>query len=161
MRNRRWLAALAALSTIAPPASTQQLDLLEPDRAFHFSARALDPASVEARFTIADGYYLYRDKIRFVVEPKAAGLVAPTLPSGKLKRDEFFGEVETYRGDLVVKLTFKDVAPGQSVVVKAESQGCADLGVCYPPNIQEATVILPAGTVIPANPTPKKKSWFN
>jgi thioredoxin:protein disulfide reductase len=150
---------LAAIASLA--AAAQPLDLLEPDKAFQFSARALGQNSLEARFEIADGYYLYRDKIRFTVEPRTTGLVAPTLPGGKLKHDEFFGDVETYRGDLVVKLALKDVAPGQKVIVKAESQGCADLGVCYPPNVQEVTVLLPAGTVVPDTGAPKRKSWFN
>jgi thiol:disulfide interchange protein len=51
--------------------------------------------------------------------------------------------------------------PGQKIVVQAESQGCADLGICYPPNIQRVTVALPAAG---SAPTPldeaPKKQWF-
>jgi len=135
---------------------------LPPDKAFRFTARALNPQAVEARFNIADGYYLYRDKLHFVVEPASAGLTSPDLPAGKIKQDEFFGKVETYRGDLTVKLDLKGTVPGQQVTVQAESQGCADIGICYPPNVQRVTVLLPAATAVPVAPgEPARKSWFN
>jgi len=139
-----------------------QSNPLPPDKAFRFSVRALNPQTVEARFTIADGYYLYRDKVRFVVEPAAAALVAPELPPGKVKHDDFFGAVETYRGNLTVNLDLKGTLAGQQVTVQAESQGCADVGICYPPNIQRVTLSLPAATAVPSGAgEPARKSWFN
>ncbi len=75
-----------------------------PEQAFRYSARALDSRTLEARFVIADGYYLYRDKFSFAVAPDGAVLGAPELPAGKIKTDQFFGKVETYRGTVVVKL---------------------------------------------------------
>jgi thiol:disulfide interchange protein DsbD len=147
---------------VAATAVAQQ-KLLEPERAFAFSARGLDPQTVEARFTIAGGYYLYRDKLKFAVEPAAiAG--TPSLPPGKMKHDEFFGDVETYRGTIAVRLPLERAAPGQTVTLRAESQGCADLGVCYPPQAQKITLSLPVvggppGTVVDA--VPPRKSWFN
>jgi thiol:disulfide interchange protein DsbD len=137
-------------------------DLLPPERAFAFSARGLDPSTVEARFAVADGYYLYRDKLRFTVEPNAvAGTAA--FPAGKWKEDAFFGRVETYRGDVVVRLPLERAAAGSTVVIKAESQGCADIGVCYPPTVQQVTIALPEsgsrpGALVEANPA--KKRWF-
>ncbi len=86
---------------------------MAPDKAFHFSARALDAQTVEARFTIADGYYLYRDKIHFALDPASGALVTPTLPAGKIKQDEFFGRVETYRGSMTVNLAVKNFTPGK------------------------------------------------
>src|SRR5262249_59887994 len=119
-----------------------------------------DARTIEARFMIADGYYLYRDKIHFTVEPAAAGLSVPPLPEGKVKEDQFFGRVETYRDGVVVKLTLKDVRPGQEVVIAAESQGCADIGLCYPPTVQRVTLALPEASVIQNTPI-AKKPWFN
>lgn len=159
MTSVRWLCALMLAQAAAAAAAP---DLLPPEKAFRFSARAAGPQAVEARFTVADGYYLYRDKIRFRVEPAQAGLVAPVLPPGKVKRDEFFGEVETYRGVLRIDLTLDAAKPGQRIVIKAESQGCADAGICYPPTVQEVAVLLPAGSVVPGNfLEPEKKGWFN
>jgi thiol:disulfide interchange protein DsbD len=137
--------------------------LLEPERAFAFSVQALDEQTIEARFSIAGGYYLYREKLRFTVEPGALAS-APSLPAGKIKDDEFFGKVETYRGQLAVKLALQQPAPGSSIVVRAESQGCADAGVCYPPQVQNITVKLPLPGTPPGAPvaaTPPRKSWFN
>lgn len=137
--------------------------LLEPERAFAYSVQALDDRTVEARFAIADGYYLYREKVRFSVEP-ASLAAAPSLPPGKIKNDEFFGKVETYRGQLAVKLALDQPAPGSKLVVRAESQGCADVGVCYPPQVQNVTVTLPLAGMPPTAPvaaTPVRKSWFN
>jgi len=152
---------MAAVSI--PGALEAQPKLLEPERAFAFSVQALDDTTVEARFAIADGYYLYREKLRFSVEPTALA-AAPTLPAGKIKDDEFFGRVETYRDRVAVKLSLDRPQPGQKITVKAESQGCADAGVCYPPQVQNLTLALPAAGARPGPPvdaTPVRKSWFN
>ena len=157
------VAAGIAAALFAGVAVAQDRDLLPPERAFEFSVRALDPATVEARFAIARGYYLYRDKLKFSVEP--AGLAAaPALPAGKVKDDPFFGKVDTYRDPLVVRLVLAAAAPGSTVTVTAESQGCADIGVCYPPQLQKVTVALPApgaGPGAPVEAAPAKKRWFN
>ncbi len=147
---------------VASAASADQPQLLENPRAFSFSARPLDPATIEARFAIADGYYLYRDKLKFTVEPGAIN-PAPLLPAGMVKQDEFFGKVETYRGALVVKVALAAPAPGGKVTVRAESQGCADVGVCYPPQLQKIELTLPAAGAGPGplvEAMPPKKSWF-
>src|SRR5208282_4513532 len=83
-------AAAATLFLAAWPVPAQP-EPLPPDKAFRFSARLIDPRTVEARFMIADGYYLYRDKIHFAIEPATAGLSVPRLPDGTVKEDQFFG----------------------------------------------------------------------
>jgi thiol:disulfide interchange protein DsbD len=155
------VAAAAAMLAIALPGH-EQANPLPPDRAFRFSARLVDARTVEARFTIADGYYLYRDRIRFAVEPAAAGLSVPSLPEGKVKEDQFFGRVETYRGGVIVNLSLKDPKPGQPIVIAAESQGCADIGLCYPPTTQRVTLSAPDRSTAPEGPAEsEKKVWFN
>jgi len=151
---------VAALAGLTLPAFGQ-VPPLSPDKAFLFSARVVDAQTVEARFTIADGYYLYRDKIRFALDPASGALVTPALPAGKIKQDEFFGRVETYRGSMTVNLAVRNFTPGKPLVIHAESQGCADIGICYPPTIQTATVELPAGSVVPGALEAPKKTWFN
>jgi thiol:disulfide interchange protein DsbD len=151
-----------AVLLVASAAVATTPELLPPERAFAFSARGLDPSTVEAHFAIADGYYLYRDKLRFTVEANPVAATA-ALPAGKWKEDAFFGRVETYRGDVVVRLPLERAAAGSKVVVKAESQGCADIGVCYPPNVQQVTIALPEagsrpGALVEANPATKR--WF-
>jgi thiol:disulfide interchange protein DsbD len=156
-------AGIAAL-LVAGSVGAADPKLLPPEQAFRFSARALDARTLEARFTVADGYYLYRDKLKFAVAPEAVVLTAPELPPGKPKEDQFFGKVETYRGVVVVKLPLDNVAAGQSIALSADSQGCADAGVCYPPTRQKITLTLPApgkgpGALVDANPA--KKLWFD
>jgi thiol:disulfide interchange protein DsbD len=150
---------IASLSGVADA----QTKLLEPERAFALSVQALDDKTIEARFAIADGYFLYREKLKFNVEPVALA-AAPVLPPGKVKDDPFFGRVETYRGQLAVKLALGQNEPGRKVTVRAESQGCADAGICYPPQVQVLTLTLPmsgAGPGAPVAATPARKSWFN
>jgi len=152
----------ALVTMLALPTWAQQPKLLAPERAFAFSVQAVDENTVEARFAIANGYYLYRDKLKFSVEPVTLA-AAPTLPAGKLKHDEFFGDVETYRGAVAVRLPLQGAQPGSAVTVKAESQGCADAGVCYPPQIQNVSVTLPIEGGRPDAPVEAaspKKPWF-
>lgn len=160
----RLLLGFACALALAAGASAADPELLPPEQAFRFSARALDDRTLEARFAVADGYYLYREKLKFAVEPEIAGLAVPPLPPGKMKDDQFFGKVETYRGEVVVKLPLPAPAAGNSVVLVADSQGCADLGVCYPVNRQRVTLVLPMpgkgpGAIVEAHP--RKKRWFN
>jgi thioredoxin:protein disulfide reductase len=113
-------------------------DLLAPEQAFRFSSRLIEPGLVEVRYRIADGYYMYRDKFRFTAIPQSAGLGEARFPPGKIKDDEFFGRVETYRGELVIRLTVKSA---RGFTLKAVSQGCADVGVCYIPLTQTARLV--------------------
>jgi len=160
---RRLLTGVAAATLlVAGRPGVAQVEPLPPDKAFRFSARLVDADTVEARFMIADGYYLYRDKIHFAIEPAAAGLAVPRLPDGTVKEDQFFGHVETYRGDVVVRLALKDPKPGQLIVIAAESQGCADIGICYPPTVQRVALALPEAGKAPDAPSQvPKRAWFN
>jgi thiol:disulfide interchange protein DsbD len=117
--------------------------LLPPEQAFRFSARVLDSKTVEGRYDVVDGYYLYRDKLHFALQAAVPALGNAELPAGQHKHDEFFGDVEIYRGALTVKLPIVGGSPGQSLVLVADSQGCADAGVCYPPTRQQIRLTVP------------------
>ena len=137
---RLILVLLLAISGLARAAEP---DLLEPDRAFRFAARLTDARSIEINYQIAPGYYLYRDKFQFTLAPAGAKPGAPRLPSGRKHRDEFFGEVETYRGSLSIVLPFELAdASVPAIQLTAVSQGCADIGVCYVPHEQRAELRL-------------------
>jgi thiol:disulfide interchange protein DsbD len=128
-------------------------ELLEPEKAFRQSARVIDPANIEARFQIAPGYYLYKDKIKFSADGDVK-LGPPALPTGKMKQDDTFGKVETYRGDLRIRIPVTYPAGGAKTFnLKSQFQGCADLGVCYPP--QANVVAIGAGAApVAATPAP-------
>ena len=123
-------------------------DLLEPEKAFRMSARALDASSVEVRFAIADGYYMYREKFRFALENAGGSkLGAAEFPAGIKKKDDFFGDVETYRKEVAIRIPVEGTASALQLVVT--SQGCADIGVCYVPMDTKATVQLAAYSSAP------------
>ena len=131
--------------------AVEEGDLLEPAKAFAFSAKALGADAIEVRYQIADGYYLYHQKFKFAIEPKSVSLGAAQIPPGKVKQDDFFGQVETHRGLLIIKLPVQRSGSGaQAVTLQATSQGCADAGVCYPPFTQTAKLTLAAATPAPA-----------
>ncbi len=134
---------LALLLVLPCLGHTAEPELLEPEKAFRFAARIARADAIEVRYEIASGYYMYRDKFRFAVEPAAAKLGAAQLPPGKLKRDEFFGEVETYRDEVRILLPFTlEGGTVPALTLTAISQGCADVGVCYVPQEQKAELRL-------------------
>ncbi len=128
-------------------------ELLPPDEAFQFlGAEPLDPGRVEVRWKIADGYYLYRDKIKFKA-PEGIELGRPELPKGETKQDELFGQVEVYRHNLRVELPVKQVGSLPILELQVKYQGCADLGVCYPPQKKSLKITLPANVASAAAAT--------
>src|SRR5487761_2189823 len=138
-------------------------DLLQPDVAFKFSAKALDASTLEVRYKIADGYYLYRDKFKFTAEPATVKLGTAQFPQGDVHNDEFFGKVETYRKDLRIRLPLTRDASTNKLKLTVTSQGCADVGVCYVPQQQTADIELPtAGSASAATqPAPGAGSVVN
>lgn len=134
------VAALAAMG--AARAAVDPGSLLPVDQAFALRAEAAGPGKVTVRFAIADGYYLYRH--RMGAEPQDAGLAVDAagflLPAGKQHRDEFFGDVETYRGS--VAGTLSGTARAATTTLQVKFQGCADAGICYPPQVRSVRVAL-------------------
>jgi thiol:disulfide interchange protein DsbD len=141
-----WIRLLGALPLawgalmLFPVAQAEEF--LDPEVAFKFSARALDANTLEARWQIADGYYMYRDKFKF--EVTGATLGAPRLPAGKIKDDELFGKVATYRKDVRIALPIQRTPGTTSVTLTSVSQGCADAGLCYTPQTESVSIKLPA-----------------
>jgi len=128
-------------------------ELLEPEKAFQLSAQWVDAKDIKVRYQIADGYYLYRSRFNFEVQTEGFLLDRPQMPAGEVHQDQFFGRVETYRGDLIIHLPLRQTGPGRALTLKAVAQGCADIGVCYSPLAQEVNLHLGAVTmaVPPAN----------
>jgi len=148
---RRWLSLLGLLLIAGPATAVDQADLLPVDQAFAISAKANGPDSVRLTWTIADGYYLYRQRFAFESTTPGVSLGEAKLPDGNRHTDEFFGEVETYRGSVHADIPVRGAAPGETVDIRARVQGCADVGVCYPPHYQTVQAVL-AATASPKNP---------
>ena len=139
------LSAIAGVLLASPAAFAIDMDdLLPVDEAFVLRAEATSADRIELDWAIADGYYLYRH--RMGAEPLDDGFRAAPgglqLPAGKRHTDEFFGEVETYRGH--VQASLPGTATGPRTQLKVRYQGCADIGICYPPQTRTISVALPA-----------------
>ena len=142
IRLRALLTGLAiGLALLLPRLAAAAEDFLPPEQAFRFEARTLDERTVEIAFTVADGYYLYREQFKFAAD--GATLGPPSFPPGKVKFDETFQkDVETHRGRVAIRLPVSAAPP--AFALRVTSQGCADQGLCYPPMQSVAQVRLAA-----------------
>ena len=134
-----WTGAAPALA--AAPSCNDQNNLLPVEQAFVLEAQATSADRIALRWKIAPGCYLYRHQIR-VQSDAGFTAQAPQIPAGEPHQDEYFGRVETYRNALTVNLPGE--AHGASTTLKVRYQGCADAGICYPPQTRTLTVALPA-----------------
>jgi thiol:disulfide interchange protein DsbD len=114
-------------------------DFLDPAVAFKFSAQMQDAKTIAVTYEIAEGYYMYRERFKFAAQ--GATLGEPRIPPGKVKFDDTFQKnVETYHHGVTILIP---VEGRGRFTLTATGQGCADKGLCYPP--QEATAHLVAG----------------
>lgn len=152
------LLLLIALPTSAslfdkPPVPTQfgaplnnSADFLPVHEAFKLSVIGSSSESIKLRFVAAEGYYLYRHRFSFSSEPADISLGQAVLPTGQAKHDEFFGDIEAYYGVLDVDIPL-DNPQNRPFNLAVSYQGCADKGLCYPPETQ----LLPIGGGAPSN----------
>src|SRR2546430_2022195 len=121
-------------------------DFLPPDRAFRFDALPDGTDRVRLNWEIADGYYLYRARIKIVTPSPRAQLGTPQMPQGQIKTDEYFGRQEVYHHELVATVPVLRASGGAfELPLQVTYQGCADAGLCYPPITKSVTVNLSAG----------------
>jgi thioredoxin:protein disulfide reductase len=112
---------------------SNESDFLPPDAAFRVAAHA-DGDLIRVRWVIADGYYLYRQRIAIRAESPDLLLSAPVLPRGIVKIDPYFGSQEIYRQQVEASAAYRRIDGGaHPLQVKVTYQGCADAGLCYPP----------------------------
>jgi thioredoxin:protein disulfide reductase len=161
------LLSFARLATAAPPANDIDAlldqskatksgdDFLPPDQAFQFQATADGPSQVRLSWVITKGYYLYRDRIKVTTpEGQQASLGAPTFPEGVVKSDEYFGKQVIYHEALVVlvPVTRNGASPGD-LKLHVTYQGCAEAGLCYPPQSHDVSLQMPGGAGTSSNGT--------
>jgi thiol:disulfide interchange protein DsbD len=125
---RRFLLSLFLL--LMSSLALAQEALLPADEAFAFKAKVVDNEIV-LNWNIADGYYLYKEKIK-ISSDYSTRLGVAKFPTAKIKDDEFFGKIGVYRKSATVKIPILN-GEEKSILLNVTFQGCADLGVCYPP----------------------------
>ena len=106
-------------------------DLLPPEQAF-VPTVTVSEQGVDVQFKIADGYYMYQGKITADTQPEKLLADTPTFSAGEPKEDEFFGKQIVYHQTANVKWSYQKTAP-QQYTLNLHYQGCAEVGVCYPP----------------------------
>lgn len=128
--------ALAALA--------HQPKFLPVDQVFHVTATAAGADAVRLRWSIRDGYYLYRSRLG-VSAPGGVKLGTLQLPQGLIKMDPYFGREEIYRQGVsgVLPLARAAGTGSGTVSLQVTYQGCADAGLCYPPVTKTLAVSLP------------------
>jgi len=140
--------ALSAVAQAADAWSFDEPEILPVEEAFLLSAEAAPDGALLARWEMPDGYYLYRHRFAFKTRPLSgdgpAGVVLgePEIPPGKTKIDEYFGEVEVYYHEARARVPVQ--SGGGLVEVGISYQGCADAGLCYPPQTDWIPVRLAA-----------------
>jgi thiol:disulfide interchange protein DsbD len=142
------------LQLIAHPLLAQSQDeLLPPEQAFKLTARALTEKQLEFDWEVAKGYSLYRNNMHFESKTDGVQLAKPVFPAGKIKHDDILGDIVHYRDRLKVPVGFTGGDGASSVQVQVRYQGCADWGVCYPPQKKTMEISLARNaSVVSANP---------
>ncbi|MFT4249682.1 MAG: protein-disulfide reductase DsbD [Pseudomonas sp.] len=154
---RRFALLCALLLPCLPALAFSEADLLPVEQAFQLSAQATAPDRVELHWKIAPGYYLYRHRIG-VAEITGFKQNPLQLPDGHKKHDEFFGEVETYRDTVTAVVTGAAADGVDTLQMEVRFQGCADAGVCYPPQKRRLQVKLPASASLSTAATPASRA---
>ena len=147
-------AALARLKALAGNLiGSSEPEFLSPEEAFKLELQARPDGALEARFSIAPGYYLYRDKIKFrVIQPKGVTLAGMDLPVADEKIDPSFGKMHIYHHTFTAVVKLAGAPQGGRIKLAAEYQGCSEKGICYPPLERELSLTLPAAKPVAASP---------
>jgi thioredoxin:protein disulfide reductase len=112
---------------------SNETDFLPPDVAFRVAAR-IEGNLVKVRWVIADGYYLYRQKIEVRAESPDLVISAPELPPGTVKTDPYLGTQQVYFQQVEALVPYSRIDAGaHPMQIKVSYQGCAEAGLCYPP----------------------------
>jgi thiol:disulfide interchange protein DsbD len=133
-------------ATLGASSLSNSADFLPVHEAFKLSLVSSDAHTIKLRFVASDGYYLYRHRFQFRSEPADIALGAAQIPPGEAKHDEFFGDVEVYHGVLDITLP-RPAADQRAFTLLVGYQGCADKGLCYPPETARLQITGEGGVV--------------
>ncbi|WP_376785045.1 protein-disulfide reductase DsbD [Achromobacter insolitus] len=151
---RQWLALLAMMLLLLgwQTAARAEAEFLEPEKAFIFSAEMVAPETLELRYRVAPGYYMYRERFGITISPIGAATLGDAIyPKGEVKYDPTFEkDMEVFHQDVVIRVPV--AAGGQPFTLTVTAQGCADAGLCYPPMDSSVKLTPVAGGYALAGP---------
>jgi len=150
-----WLALLsplaiaADLGSAAPNPLEEEPEFLSADQAFVLTTQ-LDNGVLRAHWQMPDGYYLYRHRFEYAVPAGSPFVLGEAdIPPGKVKNDEYFGEVQVYYHEVTARVPVSRTDGSTPLLdVAITYQGCADRGLCYPPQTKHVT--FPAQSIAAA-----------
>lgn len=144
---RSWLIGVGLLAFTCVSWAADP-EFLRPEQAFQVSARA-DGSDVVLTWQIAESYYLYRKRFKTKTDTQGAEFGDMVIPTGIVKEDEYFckSEVyfcksEVYRDTVSIRVPLRVSSDATEVAIAATSQGCADAGLCYPPDTRQLTLAV-------------------
>ena len=134
-------------------------DFLPVSEAFKLNLIESTPTNIKLRFVPTDGYYLYQHRFAFKTDPADITLGPVQLPPGEPKHDEYFGDVQVYHG--IVDVDVPRPADAQrAFTLVVTYQGCADKGLCYPPETVRLNIEgTPAASVDTSSAPASAWSW--
>lgn len=137
----------SANATAMTATANNNADFLPIDKAFQVQATENPDRTVSIRFSNAEGYYLYRHRLSFSTATPGVSLGEAQLPDGQARSDQFFGDIEAYYGtlDVLLPIANPDDLP---YILDVGYQGCADLGLCYPPETHSFKLNSPASSAL-------------
>lgn len=127
--------------TLAPLGAplNNSADFLPVREAFKLNLISNSADNIKLRFVATDGYYLYKHRFKFSTEPADIGLGEAQMPAGEQKTDEYFGDVEVYHNIVDVDLPINPPTD-RPYTLNVTYQGCADKGLCYPPETEQIQI---------------------
>lgn len=139
----RFALLVAGLAGLGQAHAQTGTELLRVEEAFALTATAVDHDTVKLEWKIADGYYLYRSRIKSGKPAPGLTLGQLQLPPGEPKHDEFLGDVEVYHRQAVATQAL--TASGDTAEFSISIQGCHEREpkICYPPHATTVSVKLP------------------
>ncbi len=136
---------------------------LRRSQAYRLTLKSPDASVIDAHFRVADGYYLYQDKVRFkLLKPQSGVTLGPVaLPPASIEHNPYLGTLTIYKKSFVVPLPLTGAKAGQALQIEVHYQGCATAGICYPPVTKVVDITTPAAvpakTPPPATPPPPSR----
>ena len=155
----RLNAVVPGLALMLLAATLAAAEFLRPEQAFRPSATVRD-ATLELRWDIAPGYYLYRDKLKLTSLTPGVTLGEPVWPPAETQEDPWFGTVAIYRTAITVPVPLiRGADVSGELTLEIASQGCATAGFCYPPQRERLTLALPAASTVAKQTATSPANW--
>ena len=150
MAMSRWILFLLAIQVLPPALALSPDDLLPAEKAFKSSQRVSEK-EITFSWDVAQGYHLYQSRLKFKSRTPGLILGPPEFPPGLMEHDDSMGSMEVYRGHVEIKVPILEKPVNDLPLdVEVTAQGCADAGVCYPPQKLELSLAVPAKPVLVA-----------